>query len=265
MPVQTQCRICTSPYEKEVNELLYNNKTYPEIAKFLLSKSITLSTTSIGRHNNNHRLKKNKKSKKSKKGKKKSSKKPHIRQAARGIVAKEQYGTRKEAASATIVNKLQARKNILFKDIKNMSQDIDVLDKMQEMIHLAEDRLYRALLEERSTKMVLTVTSNAFKDYNKALKDYHEITAGMDSATQVRFAQLVGMIGNVFVDTSISDKSRLEMLDVVKEYDIDAIPEPPPEVKPLVKKDKDKSKDKPEVVENKPIEVKTKSKPSMEK
>ncbi len=207
--------------------MLSKKVNYPTIVKYLQDKGIKISNVSVGRHNNNHRLA-------SKATKKKSVKKKTTKKRAKGKASQTSFGdhnkvneNRNLAAFERDLAEVEKRRKKVLKNIANISQDIDVIEKIALTVQLAEDRLFRAIEEEHDTKMVLTVTSGAFKDHLTALKHYHEITAGLDSATQLRFAQMVNLVGNVFVGQPMSDKARHDMLEMMTEHDLNAVPEPP--------------------------------------
>jgi hypothetical protein len=199
---------------------------YSFIANYLKDKGIILSTQSIMRHNKNHRLSDKKPRQIQKKGIIKSINK--ARQAKeptesdiRFIKKGHQFASREDFPPVCPEPSFEARSNkeqkelSYAKELDKMTQDIDVIKEYMEVLAIAKDRVKRGLHEETDSGLVLATTGNAIKDYGQALKNFHEITSGMESITKLRFAQLVQLIGNVFVQTTISDQTRAELLKLI--------------------------------------------------
>lgn len=215
-----QCIICNSKWVDKVKDMLTRGVSYPIIQEFLKEKGIKLTTQSISRHNKNH-VKNNQKPKQlQKKGlikakllanpKKKEPRTPNqelkkdnqIQMQVERYVPKDTHPDK---------HRLQYEQ-----ELKKMTEDVDVINEYLFAMGVAKDRLKRGLAEEADSGLVLATTGNAIKDYTMMLKTFNEITAGMESLQKLRFAQLAQMIGNLFIQTPLTDKTRSELLEVVK-------------------------------------------------
>jgi hypothetical protein len=199
--------------------MLRRGVSYPTIALFLKEKGIKLSTQSISRHNKNH-VKKNEKPKQvQKKGlikvkqlanpKKREPQTPNQR-----LKKDNQIQTQQERFIPQDIH--GDKHNLQYEqELKKMTEDVDVINEYLFAMGVAKDRLKRGLDEEADSGLVLATTGNAIKDYTGMLKNFNEITAGMESLQKLRFAQLAQMIGNLFIQTPLTDKTRAELLAVV--------------------------------------------------
>jgi hypothetical protein len=222
--------------------MLEKGNKYPVIVKFLKAKSFILSTTSVMRHNMNHRLaSQTTKSKPSKKTKKKSTKKKRKKlkpaQTTFGDTHK-QREERNKAAFERDMKEYEARRKKVLKNVIKLEEDINIMEELSLTVQLAKDRMFRAIEEEIDTKMVIPTTSHAIKDHINALKVYTETSSGM-SKTEFNFAQMVNIVGNIFSLPELSDKAKAEMLDVMEQFDI-SDSNPLPEVIDITEEEKAK-------------------------
>jgi len=222
-----QCIVCNSNYADSVNELLEKGMPYSFIVHFLHDKGIQISEQSVSRHNNNHRLNHKKPKKLSKKEmlKAKTQAKTYIPPT---FEDKKFHGKnhhfRKSVDMPPVCPEtgfeqtdLKHSKEMSYtKELEKMTQDIDVIKEYMEVLAIAKDRVKRGLHEETDSGLVLATTGNAIKDYAAALKNFHEITSGMESITKLRFAQLVQIVGNIFTQATITDQTRLELLTLLE-------------------------------------------------
>lgn len=255
----TACIICNSLYVDDVAEMLENGLTQIVVQAFLKTKLIDLTTQSISRHWHNHVLgdgtnpnpkqiqkgkilKAKRRANKSKLLKKKASK-PSVKKkkSAKKLTKKAKsaavkgrknqkdpnlvmINNQRVIMSATQKSMTPVEKKRRFSylnTLANMKKDINVMDEYVYVIAVSRDRVERALDEEAKSGLVLGTTATAISDYGKLLKMFKEATSGMESLTQLRFAQIVNMVGNVFTQTGISDKTRAELLAVMEKNDPD--------------------------------------------
>lgn len=245
----SQCIICNSKYKESVDDLLQKGMPYSFITGFLHDKGIALSEQSVSRHNNKHRLRNEKPKQIQKKGIMKAQAK------AKGYTAPTFEGEKFQRKGHLFVklkdlppvcpetgfesNTLKEERQMSYaKELAKMSQDIDVIKEYMEVLAIAKDRVKRGLHEETDSGLVLATTGNAIKDYAAALKNFHEITSGMESITKLRFAQLVQIVGNIFTQTTITDQTRAELLGLLEKATLNA---PPIRVEPTEVKDNDVS------------------------
>jgi len=216
-----QCVVCNSLWKDEVNDLLEKKMPYSFIVNFLKGKGIDLSAQSISRHNTNHRLSNKKDKQVQKKGILKAKEKaktyvPPTFNDSIGLKAKDKPPVCPEPNHEDVTT--QRSKAMSYqKEFEKMSQDIDVIKEFMEVLAIAKDRVKRGLNEEQDSGLVLATTGNAIKDYGVALKNFHEITSGMESITKLRYAQLVQLVGNVFSQAVISDQTKHELLTLVQQ------------------------------------------------
>ena len=224
----TQCIVCNSKWKDAVDDQLKHGLTYASVCAFLKDKGLILSEQSISRHNKNHRLS-NKKPKQVQKGNIKRAKakanppepapdrtpagkkrgKFHDGNIKRDILLEETELAKRKST-------IKEQELSYAKELEALSQDIDVIKEYIELLAISKNRIKRALDEEDDTGLVLATTSTALKDYQSALKNFHEITSGMESITKLRFSQLVQMVGNIFVQAPLTDQARLELLTLLE-------------------------------------------------
>jgi len=223
-----QCTICQSLYADEVNEKLANGVTQSKIVAFLSGKGIELSTMSVSRHNRNCRLHQ-KKPQQIQKG--------NIRaatQKANGGLS--QKLSDPDAALGKIVdqtidpppaggNKNRGRKtdNNLKgheKILKQLKDDFDIYNEYLYVLAVAKDRVERGRIEEETSQLVLATTGRANADYGALLKNFHEITQGMESLESLRMAELVYMIGDIFSKAPLTDQARHQFLTLMKDQEV---------------------------------------------
>lgn len=199
--------------------MLRQSVPYTVIVKYLKDKNIKLTTQSVCRHKINHYDKKGlKPTQLQKKGivnaRKRANPKTHDDDSklSRGD-QKIQTNNAKYAKD----KQTWQRKIDYENELKKLQENVDVVNEMIELLAISKDRVKRSIKEEDENKMVLTTTGNAIRDYGKLIKDFQEITSGMDQ-TSLRFAQLVQLVGNLFATAPLTDKSRAELLELVKGY-----------------------------------------------
>ena len=256
------CKVCNSPFVKEIDIMLSKGISYPVIVNFLKDKSTVISSVSVGRHNNNHRIPSlGVKPKTTKKSSKKSTKKPKRKKGkAKQAMNSGDYETREQrnlAAFERDLSQINKRRKKVLKNVMKLEKDFNILDELELTVQLAKDRMFRAIEEEQDTKMVIPVTSHAIKDHIQAIKVYAEASAGMNK-TEFNFAQMVNVVGDIFALPALSDKAKSEMLSVIDQFGINEV-EPLPEVIDITEETKD-SNSKPEVVQILPIVGKKPSK-----
>lgn len=214
----TQCIVCNSIHKEAVDDMLLNRVPYSVIVKFLYDKGgLVISEQSISRHKKNH-LMTNKKPRQIQKQKIKNAQNrakgngtlPPNKQMAK---TQQVVNSRRPAPSTPLDQKRQAKS--YENELAKMEQDIDVIRELTFVLAVSKDRIEKGIQEEEDTGMVLSTTGNALKDYSKALKDFHDITAGMESITKLRYAQLAQMLSNVFASNELSDQTRKELLDLM--------------------------------------------------
>ena len=221
----TQCKICNSKYTAKVNEMLGKKVTQAAVAAWLLTKGLKLSDMSVSRHHNNC-VKGKKKPTKHQKGKvvkmtaasKKTAKK-----------AKDNLKDMKEDPNK-VLNKQSKKFQEIIKEenegkkkklkgfdkiLHEMTDDVNVVNEMVWLMAVGKDRVHRALGEEKINQLVLATTGKAIADYGKLVKDFNEITTGMDSLSSMRFAQFASMMMNIFGHTALTDQTRKELLDLI--------------------------------------------------
>ena len=217
----TQCVICNCRYADQVNDMLKNKVPYTTICKFLADKGIKLSDQSVSRHKRNHLTKTHKPRQVQ------SKKIAATQQRARGRLNKERnnpnkalqddhrllYNTTQPIYARASDNRESRNTQIQYlKQLELLKEDIDVVNEMLYVLAVSKDRVERALVEEADAGLIMATTGSAIKDYGSQLKVFQEMTAGMESLTKLRFAQLVQMIGNVFVQQPLTDANRHAML-----------------------------------------------------
>lgn len=237
--------------------MLSKGVNYPTVVKFLQDKAIPISSVSVGRHNNNHRLASiGVKKKITTKSKKKSTKPKRRKGRAAQTTFGDTHKLREERAKAAFerdLTEIEKRRKKVLKNVMKLEEDFNVLDELSLTVQLTKDRMFRAIEEEQDTKLVLPVTSHAFKDHIQAMKVYTETSSGMNK-TEYNFAQLVNVVGSIFALPALSDKAKGEMLDVIDQFGIEEV-EQLPEVIDITDETKD-SNSKPDVVQILPIEGK---------
>lgn len=215
-----QCIICQCIHVDKVNDMLSRRVSYPTIVDFLKQKGIKLSRQSISRHNNNHLKTQVKAKQVQKKGllKVKALAKPSKDTKKTPLQTMKKDNQIQTQQERFIPQDIHGDKHKLqyLEELKKMNEDVDVINEYLFAMGVAKDRLKRGLDEEADSGLVLATTGNAIKDYTTMLKNFNEITAGMESLQKLRFAQLAQMIGNLFIQTPLTDKTRSELLEVVK-------------------------------------------------
>lgn len=216
----SQCIICNCLFTEEVDDLLAKGMSYPIIVKFLKDKGINLSTQSVYRHNHKHRLA-NEKPKQIQKGKIRNaqSRARSRKKSTKKTVRADNKVIQATSPAVPRTHSERAKEIQYQKYLSRMKEDIDVIDEMLYVLSVSKDRVERALAEEQESGLVLATTGQAVKDYQQALAKFNEITSGMDSITQLRFAQLVNMVGNVFTQGPITDQTRHDLLQMMTEVE----------------------------------------------
>ena len=227
----TQCIICQSLFLDQVDDQLSKGIPYKTIVLYLKDKGIELSNTSVGRHNNNHRLNDLKP---------KQIQKGNIQRAktrAKGNTKKHATRTDLETKSnkrvvnnvtRTPPNREAAKEKASYMYyLRKMREDINVINELLELMAIQKDRLHRANEEEADTNLILATTTNVIKDYRQSLKDFHDITSGMESIKELRMAEMIQMIVGLLMRESISDQTRFELLTLMETFDTPAPPELP--------------------------------------
>lgn len=217
--------------------MLTRNTPYSVVKAYLKDKGITISEQSISRHYNNHVLE-NKKPKQIQKGnirrKQLEAKTGH---KVDGISKKRMKNAKdrinKRDADRTLLREnciiknsrpaamgfrgdtINDKRRVALNTLADLEKDVDVISEMNELVKIAKDRVKRGLEEEQDASMILTTTGNAVKDYSKILSDFHEITAGAESVTQLRFSQLAQILGSVLNAPELSDRTRKELMNLM--------------------------------------------------
>lgn len=211
-----KCKICTSAYVKQVNDMLARNTPYSVIVSYLKDRNFSVSEMTVSRHKrkclkniktNTVRVLKATRVKRDRDadGSKEAKRIDQVIQGSR-IVAASSAST-KAAQQSYLIH------------LKKMKEDIDILNELLYVLAVSKDRVERALAEEHATGLIMNTTATAIKNYEGALKDFHEITSGMDSLQKLRYVQLVQMINAILCSTTISDRTRYELLALMEDED----------------------------------------------
>ena len=217
----TQCVICNSRYADQINDMLKNKVPYKTIVLFLKDKGIKLSDQSVSRHKRNHITKRHQTRQVQKR------KIQSVQRRANNRLNKERnnpndalqddnrilYNTTTPIyARRSDTRESRSQQIQYMKQLEILKEDIDVVNEMLYVLAVSKDRVERSLVEEADSGLIMATTGTAIKDYGTQLKVFQEMTAGMESLTKLRFAQLVQMIGNVFVQQPLTDANRHAML-----------------------------------------------------
>lgn len=205
----TQCKVCNSKYVKQINAMLKECVPYKIIANYLAERKLIISTTSIGRHNQNH-VKGQKKDRLINKGKIRKVKEQvnkNLSKQSQEIQTIVNIDTGLKGAPAKVY------KHYLSK-LNKFQEDFDVIAELQYTMAVAKERMDRAIQEELTSDMVLQTTAVAIKDYGKLVKDFNDIMQGSASIQQLRFAQLVNMITMLFMKRPLTDATRYQLLQL---------------------------------------------------
>jgi len=217
---KSRCIVCNSIYTDDVDFQLTKKATLTSIQFFLKSKGISISTTSIARHRDNHFRTKERKA---------SSKDPV--KVARKTRAKSQ--TKDPTKSARKTEKIIKDTMIIGENapeyredttkiarqeeiLKELTEDIDIVREFMVIMSLQKERAERARDEEEETGAVLHTTGKAYEEYKKTLVDFHKITNGMDSIKHLRFAELSQMMIGLFAKQCLTDQTRKQLLELIK-------------------------------------------------
>jgi len=214
--------------------MLKNKVPYKTIVLFLKDKGIKLSDQSVSRHKRNHLTKRNTPRQVQKR------KIQNVQRRANNRLKKEKddpnealrddnqiiYNTTTPIYARRSDKRASGQQQIQYlAQLEKLKEDVDVVNEMLYVLAVSKDRVERSLVEEADSGLIMSTTGQAIKDYGTQLKVFQDMTAGMESLTKLRFAQLVQMIGNVFVQQPLTDANRFAMLQLV-EGDMKAENEP---------------------------------------
>jgi len=212
-----KCKICTSAYAKEINDMLSKGVPYSVIVKWAHDRAFDLSSMTVSRHKNRCLA-----------GAKTAT--------ARAVVATKQKKrtdkTGRKAAKRLERVIVNANPNYTSDDayvekgksyeryVKQLQGDIDILNELLWTMGVSKERVDRAIQEETNSGLVLATTGSALKDYGNLLSKFHDITSGMDSLQQIRYVQLVQMLNLILCNSAVSDRTRFELMELLQDQQL---------------------------------------------
>lgn len=236
---RTTCKVCNSQVMDDVNLLIKDGLNEHQISEHFRLKNIIIPVGSIRFHKKNHysfQISKLKKSRKKVKKKSTSTKKKStIKSTKQKITNKLANNSKVKYKKANdnrktqeIINDsddniadkqlLQKRKKYI-KRINKIYKDFDIISEMVFMLKLQKERVFMAKEAEEQAGVPLSVTGKAYDEYQKSLAKVHELTKGMESLKELRFAEVAQMFIGLMSRKPLSDRSRFELFTVLKGFE----------------------------------------------
>jgi len=214
-----KCKVCLSSCTHEVNDMLSRRVAYRLIKAFLKERAYEISEMAISRHKRNC-LEKGAKAVVRRVA---TRSKARTKKAATDDAEQTRDARRQELViRSTMPDNAPAssrpdRQRRFVRYLKKMKEDVDVFSESIWLLALSKDRVERAIEEEIDTGLVISTTGQAIKEYGWLLRQFHEMSQGLDSLAKLRYVQMIQLLNTIIGSAKLSDRTRFEIMGLLQD------------------------------------------------